>query len=129
MSGAAARSRRQPFPSQSRRNSGKRTARRGSLRSVEKFSIGRALEPYLRYNGEIILDTGDMDEGDGRKIDESRPLNGEGVVTLHEEDCPDRDDFLGRWDISSSEAGQGEKLATFTGADTHYTLLYKVENP
>ena len=88
-------------------------------------------EVYLNYNGARIWGGDDgVAIGQGGAIDLEHLGNFDvddiAVLTLHDEDWPDSDDFLGEWRINEGEAGQGIRVATFDRDDAHYTLRYKV---
>jgi hypothetical protein len=82
-------------------------------------------ELYLIHNGENVW-SGAMNVGQSRDLGIVRPIHGQSVVDLFDEDWPDSDDFLGRVVIPEGEVGQGEKTQVFPLDEAHYTLYYKV---
>ena len=65
--------------------------------------------------------------GQTRTLEQWLFLSGQGTLSVHDEDWPDSDDWLGPWRISEGEAGQSVKVATFIHDDTaHYTMRYEV---
>lgn len=83
-------------------------------------------EAYLTYNGERIFGPTRINDGQSRNINVFRRLNGQGSVSLHDEDSPDPDDFLGSWTVSQTEADQGDRVATFSRDGARYTMIYSV---
>jgi hypothetical protein len=93
--------------------------------SCERTEDEGADELYLICNGERIWN-GDLNVGQFADLQLTRPIRGQALVDLFDEDWPDSDDFLGRIVINESEAGQPQHSQTFTLDEAHYTLHYKV---
>jgi len=86
-------------------------------------------EAYLLIDGEKVW-SGDMDDGDTvypRGTIGFRPFATDITLTLKEEDdWPDRDDTLGTYLISVSEADGAERFVRFDGDDALYLINYRV---
>lgn len=86
-------------------------------------------EVYINYNGGRIYGGDDGEsiaQGQTRTVEGWHFLSGEGTLSLHDEDWPDSDDWLGSWRVTEGEVGQGIRVATFDMDDAHYTLRYEV---
>lgn len=86
-------------------------------------------EVYINYNGGRVYGGNDgvsIAQGQTRAVEVWQFLSGEGTMSLHDEDWPDSDDWLGSWRVTEGEAGQGIRVATLSGDDARYTLRYEV---
>ncbi|PEE71099.1 hypothetical protein [Bacillus thuringiensis] len=99
------------------------------LQCLETEDNGRD-EIYMHYNGGHVFpqggDTVDIETGQTKEINISKPIFGEATVSLFDEDDIDEDDHLGTIVISESELNQGLRSQTFNGDDANYILFYRV---
>ncbi len=85
-------------------------------------------EAYINFNGQRVFGPTNINDAQSREIGVFRRFEGQATVDLFDEDSPDADDFLGNLIVSQGEAGQGVKIATFTGSGAHYTMSYEVKS-
>jgi len=103
-----------------------------SLKCIKTEDYTGADEAYIKNNGAIIWGPEDINDGETRNLSESPVItfSTSTKIDLYDQDTgilDDKDDHLGRVDISSSLAGEGNKESTLTGDGAKYIISYRVE--
>ncbi|MBD3886683.1 hypothetical protein IFO70_34055 [Phormidium tenue FACHB-886] len=83
-------------------------------------------EIYLKKDGAKVYSEGGVSVGETVNINKIFDMSGSSdVLRLFENDVF-KDDFLGGHTVRASEAGLGERTASFTGGGANYSLVYEV---
>jgi hypothetical protein len=83
-------------------------------------------EIYLKQDGDNVYSKGGVSVGSTLNINRVFDMSGASDTLRLFEDDVFKDDFLGSHTVRASEAGLGERTASFTRNGANYSLVYEV---
>ena len=94
------------------------------LRCIETESNWGSDKAYLVVDGGVVWGPNKINDGQRRTVNVDVPVNGTALIELWDDDKPDADDCLGKWEVHETE--RGTRRAFFNEDDAHYELFYQV---